>query len=638
MVDAGADGLVLGGGDEAFDEDVDGEPLTLYTPGTLDIASVSSSPDLLAVIEEDGTDLLCLAVPVLERDGGLLITVPRNHASCIPGPHLPQAVVGATFDQPELPDDGVQLLVDLIDVAEEHFNRLACIRGIEDVPTAGWFDMDSGVLPHAMTLAAAAETWLRAAAAGPLPGGNPRLLADAGSSDGFRTAAEAAPARRGGRGAGRAGGRASRAAPAQASAARAGGGRRTVTAVAGELDLLRAEVERLRALVPGAQGGQLVNGVAAGAMTPGGPHVQQHPAPPPTPPPPALPGGPPAPGASGQAPAPGAAAAAARERARGLLGQHGVPAQAPQALPQGRAQPQQANLDALLQQATGGGADAATALRLLEIQALQAAAEALSGRRGRQDQVADLDGLFEGMAGETDTDGVGPVRLTRGSESMQRVLRNIERHPELWNQHFDTSVWRTLRADITGAPWSLLDYVGRRMYFRREDDDLERVTHIFCHLHALHRAGPDQHAALGAAITQGFKALEQRMRDGVWTVGWLWTGIPEPRPGPMTRSLAHPAEHAAAIAYVRELQTLQTFRSSLATPAPTTRGGPAWVPGGGTATLAGGGQPGGAGADGSQGPPTAAQTARAKRRADARSKAKAKAKAEAGAPAGGQHL
>ena len=45
-----------------------------------------------------------------------------------------------------------------------------------------------------------------------------------------------------------------------------------------------------------------------------------------------------------------------------------------------------------------------------------------------------------------------------------------------------------------------------------------------------------------------------------WTIGWLWTGIPDPRPrGRYARGLSHPAEHAAAISYVREIQTSQQF-------------------------------------------------------------------------------
>ena len=49
------------------------------------------------------------------------------------------------------------------------------------------------------------------------------------------------------------------------------------------------------------------------------------------------------------------------------------------------------------------------------------------------------------------------MKLTKGSESLMRIMRNIERHPELWNSHFDQSVKKTLRCNVTGGPWSLLE-------------------------------------------------------------------------------------------------------------------------------------------------------------------------------------
>ncbi len=94
---------------------------------------------------------------------------------------------------------------------------------------------------------------------------------------------------------------------------------------------------------------------------------------------------------------------------------------------------------------------------------------------------------------------------------------------------------------------------------------MEKVLHLLCHLHSLHRQGPDQHEALGAAIGQAYKACEQRQRDGDWTLGWIWTGVPDPRPtGPYARSLAHPSEHAAGLAYLRELHALAAHRDSVA--------------------------------------------------------------------------
>ncbi len=88
--------------------------------------------------------------------------------------------------------------------------------------------------------------------------------------------------------------------------------------------------------------------------------------------------------------------------------------------------------------------------------------------------------------------------------------------------------------------------------------------HLFGHLHSLHRQGPDQHEALGAAIAQAYKACEQRQRDGDWTLGWIWTGVLDPRSqGLYARSLARPSEHTAGLAYLRELHALAAHRDSV---------------------------------------------------------------------------
>ena len=36
--------------------------------------------------------------------------------------------------------------------------------------------------------------------------------------------------------------------------------------------------------------------------------------------------------------------------------------------------------------------------------------------------------------------------MTKGSDSLMRIMRNIERHPALWNAHFDSSIKKMLRA------------------------------------------------------------------------------------------------------------------------------------------------------------------------------------------------
>jgi hypothetical protein len=101
--------------------------------------------------------------------------------------------------------------------------------------------------------------------------------------------------------------------------------------------------------------------------------------------------------------------------------------------------------------------------------------------------------------------------------------------------------------------------VLQRMKFTQAEEDFERFAHIFANLHAIHRRGADSHEELGAAIRQGFKALEQGHRDhSDWTLAWLWTNLPDPKPPRrFARGLAHPSEHSAGVAYIREMQTLQ---------------------------------------------------------------------------------
>ena len=46
-------------------------------------------------------------------------------------------------------------------------------------------------------------------------------------------------------------------------------------------------------------------------------------------------------------------------------------------------------------------------------------------------------------------------------------------------------------------------------------------------------------------------------------MAWLYTNLPDPRPsGKFTRGLAHPAEFAANVSYLRELQTLESYHNA----------------------------------------------------------------------------
>ena len=144
--------------------------------------------------------------------------------------------------------------------------------------------------------------------------------------------------------------------------------------------------------------------------------------------------------------------------------------------------------------------------------------------------------------------------------------RSIAKHLARWNVHFDGTIDEQLFAGITGKPWSLYGYVIQWEKITHVEHDFEGFAHMFANLHAIHHRGPDSFDKLGAAIRQGFKALEQRShRDRYdWTLAWLWTNLPDPRPPRrFARGLAHPSEHSAGVAYIREMQTLQSHHEKV---------------------------------------------------------------------------
>ena len=80
---------------------------------------------------------------------------------------------------------------------------------------------------------------------------------------------------------------------------------------------------------------------------------------------------------------------------------------------------------------------------------------------------------------------------------------------------------------------------------------------IICRLHALFLGGPDNWHRIGAIIAQSFKSLEHYVRERDWQVPWLWLDLADPRPRPgMSRGLARPAEHSAAVSFLREAHLL----------------------------------------------------------------------------------
>ena len=166
----------------------------------------------------------------------------------------------------------------------------------------------------------------------------------------------------------------------------------------------------------------------------------------------------------------------------------------------------------------------------------------------------------------------------------------------MWSKHFDDTIQEELHSKVTGKPWSLYEY-NQRVKYEPWQECEEMVSVMFAHLHALHLQGADAFEEIGMCIRQYYKALEQASRDRDWSLAWPLTDLPDPRPKTRyQRGLAHPAEYAASISYLREKQALlahqQTILKGKGKGKPFTPG----TPGGGGA---GGSPPGaeGGGAD-----------------------------------------
>jgi hypothetical protein len=165
-------------------------------------------------------------------------------------------------------------------------------------------------------------------------------------------------------------------------------------------------------------------------------------------------------------------------------------------------------------------------------------------------------GLFD----EGHGDDSGGRSGQRSSDSLMKIRRSTTKNPAGWNSHLASTTGEQLFAGITNKPWSFYDYVLQRTKFTHAEVGFERFAHTFANLHAIRRRGSDSYEELGAAIRQGFKALEQGHRGrSDSALAWLWTEIPERNPPRRSaRGLAHPSKHSAGAAYIREMQTLQS--------------------------------------------------------------------------------
>ena len=202
-----------------------------------------------------------------------------------------------------------------------------------------------------------------------------------------------------------------------------------------------------------------------------------------------------------------------------------------------------------------GGESGTQALQLATLKVL----EALAGRPKADEDEHTLDDLFSAAAapGADSEDSLG-LAGAKGSASLVSLNRSIKRHPARWNAHLDAAMARALGSDVDHGIWSAREYGDRRIHWGNQES-LQRVWTMLAALHALHRRGETD--ALGAKIGQCLKATELAARcGGDWQMAWPLTDLPDPRPkaGSVKESLAHPAELAAAAAFLKEQTALDT--------------------------------------------------------------------------------
>ena len=66
-----------------------------------------------------------------------------------------------------------------------------------------------------------------------------------------------------------------------------------------------------------------------------------------------------------------------------------------------------------------------------------------------------------------------------------------------------------------------------------QDEDLEKFLFLLANQHAIRRRGAVSHKLLGAHLCQAFRAVEARVRDRDWMVGWQYSGLEDLRPRPL---------------------------------------------------------------------------------------------------------
>eukprot|EP00971_Amphidinium_carterae_P319228 6345207-Amphidinium_carterae.1 len=197
------------------------------------------------------------------------------------------------------------------------------------------------------------------------------------------------------------------------------------------------------------------------------------------------------------------------------------------------------------------GTDEQTTQLLMQASMLEAL-EALSGRGGREPETLE-DLLLGTNRDEEDSSRLGST--ARGNTNLTRWHLQIERHPDLFVELFNSQVIKALGADITGTPWSVQQYAATRINFRRLETH-ERAFYMMAALHSHAMRG--EHSLVLAKTCQFMKSLEQSVQqNGAWKSAWLLTGLPDPRPGGYQQGLSHAAELGLTAAYLKELKLLE---------------------------------------------------------------------------------
>eukprot|EP00971_Amphidinium_carterae_P328776 6460829-Amphidinium_carterae.1 len=193
-----------------------------------------------------------------------------------------------------------------------------------------------------------------------------------------------------------------------------------------------------------------------------------------------------------------------------------------------------------------GGADSQVAVNLAVLEVLE---RLQHGRKASDDDV--FQDFLTGDAVDSNTKLEG-----RGAATLLRLSQAIERSPDRWVAKCNMAAQRALGCQDQ-QPWSMEWYGERCVNFRSEH--LERMWSMLASLHGLLRRGETEMVA--AKVCQYLKACELCSQcNGSWKIAWSLTALPEIKSMAARQvgvGLGHPAEYVAAIAWLKDQQTVE---------------------------------------------------------------------------------